>query len=66
MDDDRETEITFGIDGLQTMGIVNALKTGDVKVDMMIAMCLPFLLRYFSSFIGNINQYLPLESWVAW
>lgn len=66
MDGDGESEITFGIDGLQTMGIVNALKTGDVKVDMMIAMCLPFLLRYFSSCIGNINQYLQLESWVTW
>ena len=24
----------FGIDGLQTMGIVNALETGDMRVDI--------------------------------
>ena len=43
----------FGIDGLQTMGIVNALKTGDMRVDMVIAMCIPFLLRYLFPFQCN-------------
>eukprot|EP00545_Synedropsis_sp_CCMP1620_P006739 CAMPEP_0119015602 /NCGR_PEP_ID=MMETSP1176-20130426/11280_1 /TAXON_ID=265551 /ORGANISM="Synedropsis recta cf, Strain CCMP1620" /LENGTH=750 /DNA_ID=CAMNT_0006968909 /DNA_START=57 /DNA_END=2309 /DNA_ORIENTATION=+ len=56
----------FGMGGLQAMGIVSALKTGDVRVDMMIAMCIPFLLRYVFSFIENIDKHFQLEPWRAW
>ena len=56
----------FGIDGLQTMGIVNALKTGDMRVDMVITMCIPFLLKYLFSVIGSINEHLELKPWITW
>ena len=56
----------FGIDGLQTMGIVNALKTGDMRVDMVIAMCIPFLLRYLFSVIGSLKEHLELRPWITW
>ena len=33
-------------DNVQTMGIVNALKTGNMHIDMILALCIPLLLRY--------------------
>ncbi|KAI2496113.1 hypothetical protein MHU86_18390 [Fragilaria crotonensis] len=66
MDGGGDSGSGFGIDGLQTMGIVNALKTGDMRVDMVIAMCIPFLLRYVFSLIGSINQHLELRHWITW
>jgi hypothetical protein len=58
----------FGIDGLQTMGIVNALKTktGDMRVDMVIAMCIPFLraVRCYENrvhwYLLTVDTYLPI------
>jgi len=38
------------MDGIQSMGIVNALKTGDMHVDMLVAMCLPVVLRILFPF----------------
>jgi ATPase family associated with various cellular activities (AAA) len=50
---------------LQTMGIVNALKTGDLFLDMMIAMLIPvviqFLLHAFSTF--NSKQWHFITAW---
>lgn len=34
------------MENAQSMGITNALRTGNIKVDMVIAMCIPFILRY--------------------
>ena len=40
-----------GMEGLQTMGIINALKTGNVHFDMIIAMIIPVAFGFlFSSF----------------
>jgi chaperone BCS1 len=66
MDRTGESGSGFGIDGLQTMGIINALKTGDMRVDMIIAMCIPFLLRYVFSLIGSINEHLDVKDWITW
>ena len=66
MNEESESSSGFGIDGLQTMGIINALKTGDMRVDMVIAMCLPLLLRYLFSLFGNINEHLQIKPWITW
>ena len=66
MDGESGSSSSFGIDGLQTMGIINALKTGDMRVDMIIAMCIPFLLRYLFSLLGNINDHLQIKPWITW
>jgi len=45
---------TFNMDGIHSMGIVNALRTGDMYVDMLIAMCIPIVIRtVFSLFTGE-------------
>jgi chaperone BCS1 len=49
---------------LQTMGIINALKTGDVMVDMAIAMLIPFVLRCLFGLVERFDQILP--SWKTW
>mmetsp|Transcript_3368 Transcript_3368/g.7041 ORF Transcript_3368/g.7041 Transcript_3368/m.7041 type:complete len:387 (-) Transcript_3368:1299-2459(-) len=33
--------------GIQTMGMLNALRTGDPRIDMILAMCFPFMLKRF-------------------
>ncbi|KAL7578844.1 hypothetical protein ACA910_016064 [Epithemia clementina (nom. ined.)] len=35
-----------GMGGIQSMGILNALRTGDPRVDMILAMCFPFLIKF--------------------
>lgn len=35
----------FGDNGFQMMGMMNALKTGDMYTDMIVAMCVPFILK---------------------
>jgi len=50
-------------DGLQTMGILNALKTGDVRVDMALAMCIPIVLRLLFSMISRIDKVFVIDGW---
>jgi len=33
---------------------------------MVIAMCIPFLLRYLFNVIGSINEHLELKPWITW
>ena len=61
-----EQEHGFNIENIQTMGIVNALKTGDVMLDMIIAMSIPLILRYLFTVIGYMHQYFDLEPWISW
>merc|ERR1712224_860512 len=61
-----QSDTGFGMDGIQTMGILNALKTGDVRMDMIIAMSIPFVLRYVFNFIENMNQHLDFNQWKKW
>jgi mitochondrial chaperone BCS1 len=56
----------FDIGNIQTMGIVNALKTGNVMLDMVIAMSIPLILRYLFEVIGSMQDYLSLERWTTW
>eukprot|EP00548_Thalassiothrix_antarctica_P014530 CAMPEP_0194171790 /NCGR_PEP_ID=MMETSP0154-20130528/6337_1 /TAXON_ID=1049557 /ORGANISM="Thalassiothrix antarctica, Strain L6-D1" /LENGTH=715 /DNA_ID=CAMNT_0038884227 /DNA_START=1 /DNA_END=2145 /DNA_ORIENTATION=+ len=48
------------------MGILNALKTGDVRLDMIIAMSIPFLLRYVFNFIEKLNEHFDFSQWKRW
>jgi len=60
-------EEQLDIGGFQMMGIVNALKTGDVTMDMMIAMCIPLLLRFLFNFVEQAaNNTLRGAWWVQW
>lgn len=41
------------MDGMQSIGIVNAMKTGNLHVDMVIAMCIPVILRLLFSLLDK-------------
>lgn len=43
------------MDGIQSMGIVNALKTGNVHLDMVVAMSIPVILRLTFSLLSARN-----------
>ena len=66
MDETWNDEGSFGMGGLQTMGIVNAFKTGDVYTDMVIAMCIPVLLKVIFSFGSTTEDLFDWESWSNW
>ena len=67
-DEDESTSNSAfgGTNGFQTMGIINALKTGDVYVDMVIAMCLPLVLRYAFGKLGQLEQHLDINKFLDW
>lgn len=54
------------MDGIQSMGIVNALKTGDVLVDMCVAMSVPLLLRVAFSWISGASPREALGRAIDW
>jgi hypothetical protein len=56
----------FGTNGFQMMGMMNALKTGDVHTDMIIAMCLPFVLTVLFSWLGKLEDVPKWEIWSRW
>lgn len=50
-------------EGISMLGIVNALRTGDVLVDMIIAMCAPVLLRVLFGWLGRLDD---IFTWPIW
>ena len=54
------------MDSIQSMGVVNALKTGNMHVDMLIAMCIPIFLRVMFSVVSGINVELIVEKYREW
>ena len=48
------------------MGVMNALKTGDVQTDMFIAMCIPIILRFLFSWISKADELVQWEKWMKW
>jgi len=50
--------------GIQTMGIVNALKTGNVVLDMTIAMALPIVIGIMMTTIQNLNKKICEVDWM--
>eukprot|EP00526_Cylindrotheca_closterium_P006822 CAMPEP_0113636250 /NCGR_PEP_ID=MMETSP0017_2-20120614/18922_1 /TAXON_ID=2856 /ORGANISM="Cylindrotheca closterium" /LENGTH=750 /DNA_ID=CAMNT_0000547117 /DNA_START=18 /DNA_END=2270 /DNA_ORIENTATION=+ /assembly_acc=CAM_ASM_000147 len=63
---DHDDGEAFGTNGFQMMGMMNALKTGDMHTDMIIAMCVPFVLRVLFSWIGKLEEIPNWEIWVKW
>jgi chaperone BCS1 len=55
---------SFGMGGFQMMGIINSLKTGDVQTDVLLAMCIPFVLRCFINMMGKADDFFSWESWL--
>jgi chaperone BCS1 len=56
-----------GSHGFQMMGMINALKTGDVHTDMMIAMLIPFVLKVLFNCVGKFEEIFDLEViWSRW
>ena len=55
-----------GMGGIQSLGIMNALKTGDPRTDMIVALCLPFALRYIIGCLKELKNYCSKEYWVSW
>ena len=43
---------------IQSLGIMNALKTGDPKLDMILALLMPFALSYLLTFAGNAIKFI--------
>ena len=50
------------IGGIQSMGILNALRTGDPKVDMILAMCFPFIVR--STMDSTQSAWKYVQNWL--
>ena len=46
------------IGGMQSMGILNALRTGDPRVDMVLAMLLPFVIQFMLHSASRAQAYL--------
>jgi len=54
------------MENAQSMGITNALRTGNVKVDMVIAMLIPLVLRYIFQLAERLTTLMNLSAWVQW
>jgi len=65
-DDNSSTGFLGGMGGLQTMGILNALRTGNPTIDLILAMCLPFLIRFLFGALGRLENFFSYERWEAW
>lgn len=59
-------EETFSMDGIHSMGIVNALRTGDMFMDMIIAMCIPVVLKTMFSCFNAANAKKHFDKVRAW
>eukprot|EP00977_Amphora_coffeiformis_P008844 scaffold1999_cov153-Amphora_coffeaeformis.AAC.4 len=53
----------FNMDNLQTMGIVNAMRTGDARIDMLIAMLIPLFIRLLFDFATKFEAVFTAEWW---
>lgn len=59
-------EDTFNMDGIHSMGIVNAMRTGDMFLDMIIAMCIPVVIRTLFSFFSAAKAKELSNKFWAW
>lgn len=48
----------FNMGSIQSLGIINALKTGDPKLDMILALLLPFALNFLLTSVANILKFV--------
>lgn len=52
-----------GLGGIQTMGLINSMKTGNVLVDMMLAMILPMFIGFAFSGLSNLQDIIKNIDW---
>ena len=59
-------DIFNGLGGIQSLGIMNALKTGDPRMDMVVALFLPFALGYLLEVAKKLSPWFDIEAWRVW
>lgn len=62
----RDESSSFGANGFEMMGMLNALKTGDVYADMVIAMCVPFILKMLFTWVGKLESLFDIDRVNVW
>ena len=60
------TDETFNMDGIHSMGIVNAMRTGDMFLDMIIAMCIPVVIKTLFSMFTTSKAKELIDKFNAW
>ncbi len=53
-----------GLEGIQTMGIVNSLKTGNVILDMVFAMVIPLAIGMVLGWVSKIQEHIGQINWM--
>lgn len=53
-------------DFAQLMGVTNVMKTGNMMTDLVLAVCIPALLRFIFSAVGNLNNKSTSFNWFSW
>jgi mitochondrial chaperone BCS1 len=61
--ENEEGQEAINMDGLQTMGIVNAMRTGDPRMDMLIAMLIPLIIRLLFDFAKRFENVFSAKFW---
>mmetsp|Transcript_7602 Transcript_7602/g.16561 ORF Transcript_7602/g.16561 Transcript_7602/m.16561 type:complete len:767 (-) Transcript_7602:145-2445(-) len=56
----------IGLGGVQMAGVVNSLKTGNVMLDMAIAMTIPLVLKFAFGAVGTIHRIALNYDWTEW
>jgi hypothetical protein len=51
--------------GFQMMGMLGALKTGDVHIDMLLALTAPLILKFLFDRLGKLEDHLR-DWWESW
>jgi hypothetical protein len=51
--------------GFQMMGMLGALKTGDIHIDMLIALTVPLILKFLFDRLGKLEDLLQ-DWWETW
>jgi len=54
-----------GLEGIQTIGIVNSLKTGNVLIDMTVAMLIPVIIGFAISSATTIQKQICEADWAS-
>lgn len=65
LDDGNQDHGGLGVGSFQLMGIVNSFKTGDMWIDMVIAMLIPVILRFGFDFMGRFQR-MNFQSLLGW
>lgn len=62
---DHHEDFLGGMSGIQGLGIMNALRTGDPKIDMILAMAFPFILKLIIDTMNDVWIWIK-ENYLNW